>query len=119
AASLPAKPYVVQASRRVVAEHLDRLGVDAEVSTVWGSSFNRIRWKVPETLPRVSVVVLPRSGLRLARCLESIRTRSTYPNVEIILLDDGGFRPPMRQFIRDRAEWLTIVDHAADISDSE
>jgi GT2 family glycosyltransferase len=119
ASSLSAKPYVVEASRRVVQEHLDRTGVDAHVSTVWGSSFNRVRWGMPSPPPRVSVIVLPRSGVRLTRCIESIRTRSTYPNFEIVLLDDGASRPPMRQFIRDRAEWLTIIEHRDDVSDSE
>jgi GT2 family glycosyltransferase len=119
ASTLSAKPYVVEASRRVVAEHLERCGVAAEVSTVWGSSFNRVKWALPNVPPRVSVIVLPRSGLKLTRCIESIRTRSTYPNLEIVLFDDGGSRPPMRQFIRDRAEWLKIIEHGADISDSE
>jgi GT2 family glycosyltransferase len=118
ASSVSAKPYVIEASRKVVSEHLERSAVPAEVATVWGSSFNRVRWQMA-TLPRVSVIILPRTGERLARCIESIRTRSTYANFEIILFDDGGFRPPMRQFIHDRSEWLTIIENTADISDSE
>ena len=118
ASTLGAKPYVIEASRRVVQEHLDRTGVEARISTVWGSSFNRINWRLPDAPPPVSIVVLPRDGLKLTRCIDSIRAISTYPNVEIIVVDDGAFRPPMRQYLRDHAAFLTIVESKDDISDS-
>ncbi len=118
ASNLSAKPYVIDASRRVVQEHLDRTGIGAQVSTIWGSSFNRIRWRPADDPPLVSVIVLPRNGARLRRCIESIRAVSTYPNLEILVLDDGGFRPPMHQFLRDRADWLTVIEDDRDLSDS-
>jgi glycosyltransferase involved in cell wall biosynthesis len=118
ASSLAAKPYVVEASRRVVQEHLDRIGVDATAMTIRGSSFNRINWHLPADPPLVSIIVLPRTGHRLTRCIDSIRTRSTYPNLEIIVLDDGAFRPPMRQYLRDHSEWLRVISHSGDVSDS-
>src|SRR5581483_8630827 len=79
ASSLAAKPYVVEASRRVVQEHLDRVGVKARATNIRGSSFNRIKWELPVDPPKVSVIVLPRSGHRFTRCIDSMRTRSTYP----------------------------------------
>ena len=63
----------------------------------------------------VSVIVLPRKRARLRRCIESIRAVSTYPDMEILVLDDGGFRPPMRQFLRDRADWLTVIEDDRDL----
>jgi GT2 family glycosyltransferase len=118
ASSISAKPYVVEASRRVVQDHLDRIGVDATARNISGTSFNRITWNLGDNPPRVSVIILPRSGPRLCRCIDSIRIRSTYPNMEIVLLDDGGFRPPMRQYLRDQGEGLTVISHDADVSDS-
>jgi glycosyltransferase involved in cell wall biosynthesis len=118
ASSLAAKPYVVEASRRVVQEHLDRMGVRATATSIRGSSFNRINWELPVDPPKVSVILLPRSGHRLRRCIDSMRTRSTYQNFEIVVLDDGEFRPPMRQYLYDHREWLTIVRDDRDISDS-
>ena len=118
ASSLSAKPYVVEASRRVVQEHLDRLGVQATATTIRGSSFNRIKWTPDTDPPLVSIVVLPRSGPRFCRSIDSIRTRTTYSNFEIVVLDDGAFRPPMRQYLRDHFEWLRVVEHRHDISDS-
>ena len=118
ASSITAKPYVVEASRRAVQDHLDRLGVRATARTIPGTSLNSIEWHLEDTPPKVSIIILPRSGSRLSRCIDSIRMRSTYPNYEIVLLDDGAFRPPMRQFIRDNIEGLRVVPHVADISDS-
>ena len=118
ASNLAAKPYVVEASRRVVQDHLNRIGVRATAKTITGTSFNSIEWQLEDAPPKVSIIVLPRSGTRLSRCLDSIRIRSTYPNYEIVLLDDGAFRPPMRQYIRDNVNGLTVVPHVADISDS-
>lgn len=118
ASSLSAKPYVVEASRRVVQEHLDRLGVAATATTIRGSSFNRIKWMLPPDPPLVSIIVLPRAGPRFCRSVDSIRTRTTYPNFEIVVLDDGAFRPPMRQYMRDHFEWLRVIEHTRDISDS-
>jgi glycosyltransferase involved in cell wall biosynthesis len=118
ASSLSAKPYVVEASRLVVEEHLERIGVAAEISTIWGTSFNRIRWVLPPEPPKVSVIVLPRTGERLKRCIESIRILTPYPNFEVIVLDDGGSRPPMRQLLHERANWITVIENSTDLSDS-
>ncbi len=118
ASSISAKPYVVEASRRVVQEHLDRVGVKARATNIRGSSFNRIKWELPADQPKVSVIVLPRSGHRLRRCIDSLRTRSTYTNFEVVILDDGEFRPPMRQYLRDHGEWLTVVRDDRDINDA-
>lgn len=118
ASSLSAKPYVIEASRRVVQEHLDRLHIPATTATIRGSSFNRITWTSPSDPPLVSIVLLPRSGPRFCRSIDSIRSRTSYPNFEIVVLDDGAFRPPMRQYLRDHFEWLRVVDHRRDISDS-
>lgn len=116
--SISAKPYVVEASRRVVQDHLDRIGARGTAKNIPGTSFNRIAWDLGDNPPRVSVIILPRSGARLCRCIDSIRVRSTYPDVEIVLVDDGGFRPPMRQFLRDRGQGLTVIEHHEDASDS-
>ncbi len=97
ASSVSAKPYVVEASRLVVEEHLERIGVEARITTIWGTSYNRVSWSLPQRPPKVSVIVLPRHGERLRRCVESIRILTPYPELEVIVLDDGGFRPPMRQ----------------------
>ena len=99
ASAVSAKPYVVDASRRVVEDHLKRIGVDATVTTVWDTSYNRIRWELPANPPKVSIIILPRSGPYLARCIDSVRMLTPYPQLELLLVDDGGFHPPMRRMV--------------------
>ena len=118
ASSITAKPYVIEASRLVVQEHLDRIGVQATATNIRGSSFNRIKWTPPPRPPSVSIIVLPRSGLRFCRAIDSIRTRTSYVDFEIVVLDDGAFRPPLQQYLRDGSEWLTVIEHRGDVSDS-
>jgi glycosyltransferase involved in cell wall biosynthesis len=118
ASSVAAKPYVVDASRLVVEEHLERIGVEAQIATMWGTSFNRVNWALPKDPPKVSVIVLPRHGERLRRCIESIRILTPYPALEVIVVDDGAFRPPMRQMLDERTGWLTVIENAQDLSDS-
>jgi len=118
ASSLTAKPYAVSAAQRSVADHLERTGRTGSVLTIGGSGFNRVRWEIPNPVPRVSVVVLARNAPRLVRCLDSIVVRSTYPEVELVVVDDGDRRPPLRQFLRDRAAGLTVVREEGDLSDS-
>ena len=118
ASAVSAKPYVVDASRRVVEDHLKRIGVEATVTTVWATSYNRVEWELPPSPPKVSVIILPRSGPYLARCIDSVRMLTPYPQLEILLVDDGGFHPPMRHMLSERAGWLTILENTQDISDS-
>ena len=118
ASSVSAKPYVVETSRLVVQEHLERIGVGAELTTVWGTNYNRVRWSLPKDPPKVSVIILPRTAERLRRCIESIRILTPYPDVEVIVLDDGAFRPPLRRLLYERMEWLTVIENAGDLSDS-
>ena len=119
ASSVSAKPYVVDASRRVVEEHLERIGVDATVTTVWATSLQPDRaGRCPPNPPKVSIIILPRSGPYLARCIDSVRMLTPYPQLEILLVDDGGFRPPMRRMVSERAGWLTLLENTQDLSDS-
>jgi hypothetical protein len=79
ASSVSAKPYVVEASRLVVQEHLTRIGLSAEITTLWGIELQPDPLGAPSRSPKVSVIVLPRSGERLRRCIESIRILTPYP----------------------------------------
>ena len=118
ASSVEAKPYVVETARLVVAEHLTRIGVEADVTTVWGTNYNWVQWSLPQVPPKVSVIILPRTAARLRGCIESIRILTPYPETEIIVLDDGVFRPPLRRLFYERMEWLTVIEDAGDLSDS-
>ena len=115
--STAAKPYAAVAARRAVQDHLDRVGQVGRALPIGGSGFNRIRWDLPAEPPTVSIVVLPRSPARLPRCLDSIAVRGTYPRPELVLVDDGDYRPPLRAYLRDRGHMVNVVLDERDVSD--
>jgi glycosyltransferase involved in cell wall biosynthesis len=79
------------AGRRAVAEHLQLVG-GGSVETAPGCvGFNRIKFPLPTALPLVSIIICTRDQLSyLSVAVESIRNRSTYPNYEIVIIDNGS-----------------------------
>lgn len=117
ASSIVAKPYAAVAARRSVADHLERTGKRGKVLPLRGSGFTRVRWELPEEPPGASVVVVPRSGERLVRCLDSARVRAAYPSVELVVVDDGDQRPMVRSFLRDRQDSISVVRDDRHVND--
>ncbi len=115
--SLAAKPYAAIAARRAVTDHLQRVGQEARVLPAGWTGFNRIRWELPEAPPPVTVVILPRTGVRLTRCINSARARAAYPDVEVMVVDDGDRRPMLRAFMRDWRKTVTVVSDYRNVSD--
>jgi len=95
AADADAKPYALEAGRRAVEEHLNRMGINAEV-TLTEQRYLRVR-RTPQATPRVSLII-PTNGARgrvwgqsltlVENCVASIIARSTYPDVEIVVVHD-------------------------------
>ncbi len=84
-----AKPYAMVAGERALNEHLARCGVAATAESV-GDGY-RVRYALPEQLPLVSLIIPTRNSLKLLRqCVESILTKTTYFNYEIIIVDNGS-----------------------------
>ncbi|WP_256327415.1 glycosyltransferase family 2 protein [Variovorax sp. EL159] len=92
AQSAGAKPYAEIAGEQALNEHFERTGVAARSeSTPYGY---RTRLSAPACWPRVSLIIPTRDALDLVRqCIESIVTRSTYPDYEIVLVDNGSSDP--------------------------
>jgi glycosyltransferase involved in cell wall biosynthesis len=89
------KPYADSASRRALTEHLSHIGLAADVSSAPEiPNMNRVRPKLPESLPLVSILIPTRDRIELLQtCIESIQQRSTYPHIEIIVIDNGSIEP--------------------------
>lgn len=67
-----------------------RRRIPARVEALPGSHVRRVSWELREH-PRVSVVI-PTAGTAgmLVRCVESIRARTTYANLELVIVDDSA-----------------------------
>ncbi len=93
-----AKPYAREAGRRAVAEHFDRLGIDATVEHLATPGHYRARRR-PATWPTVSIVIptvgtaRPVWGIErplVLGAVSSVLEVSTYPNVEVVVVADPG-----------------------------
>jgi glycosyltransferase involved in cell wall biosynthesis len=89
------KPYADSASRRALREHLVRIGISAEVDPAPEiPNMNRVRPQLPETLPLVSILIPTRDRVELLRkCVISIELQSSYPHLEIVIVDNGSTDP--------------------------
>jgi GT2 family glycosyltransferase len=109
ARSLSAKTYAADAGERSVQDQMDRLGTAGEVLPVRSTGWNRVKWAMPDELPLVSIVIPTRDGTYLHRCLDSIRFRTTYPNLEIIVVDNGSLTFSVLEYLRVNESWLTVI----------
>lgn len=83
------------AAQLAKAEHLSALGQTATVEThpilpIW----DRVRRKLPDTPPLVSIIIPTRNKADLlGACLEGILNRTTYNNLEVIIIDHATDEP--------------------------
>lgn len=99
-----AKPYAYEAGQRAIAEAIERRGEPGRVfgvPKVPGHYTVRYDIKIHDL---VSIIIPTRDlGRLLNQCLESIFEKSTYPNYEVILIDNGSTEPYADKVITD---WL-------------
>lgn len=103
ASSMKAKPYAVVAGERALNEHLARTGVRGSAEHV-GMGY-RVRYALPDVPPKVSIVIPTRNARGLVRqCVESIQRRTTYPDWEILLVDNGSDDPAAVAYFQQLAQ---------------
>jgi len=87
-----AKTYAMVAGRAAVQDHLDKLGVRATVDMApGGCGHYRVRYDLAAPPPRVTVIIPTRDRADiLSVCLDSLLTRTTYRNFDVIIVDNGS-----------------------------
>ena len=109
ARSLSAKSYAASAGQRAVVDHIERTGRAGQVLPAGSSGWTRVKWAIPDPPPLVSIVIPTRDGVYLHRCLDSIRQRTTYPNLEVVVVDNGSESQAVLDYLRDWESSLTII----------
>lgn len=88
-----AKDYASSAGVRAVADHLDRLETGAQAEELAHGHY-RVRWPLPSPRPKVSLVIPTRNKVELLRmCVDSILSRTQYPQYEVVVVDNGSDDP--------------------------
>ena len=90
AANPESKKYCHEAGRRAVEDHLNRMGIEAQVqlSKLFGGY--RIRYATPGN-PMISIVIPNKDHYKdLDLCVTSVLKKSTYRNFEIIIVENNS-----------------------------
>jgi glycosyltransferase involved in cell wall biosynthesis/2-polyprenyl-3-methyl-5-hydroxy-6-metoxy-1,4-benzoquinol methylase len=109
AMALSAKSYAAGTGQRAVVDHLRKSDGTFDVIPLPASGWNRVRWRLPEAPPLVSIIIPTRDGELLSRCIESVKNRSTYPRYEIIVVDNGSLGYTTLDYLRDQEQFVTII----------
>jgi glycosyltransferase involved in cell wall biosynthesis len=83
------KPGQLEASWRAIESHLKRRGEQAHVAVDWRTHAFYVRRELREA-KQISVIIPGfRDSSSLERCLESLVSRTSYPNYEIVIVQTG------------------------------
>ncbi len=83
------KQYAVEAGRRAIAQHLERVGVPAEVAATKDMGFYTVRY-LHRDEPLVSIIIPSKDETQaLGKCLAAIE-RSSYQNYEVIVVENNS-----------------------------
>ena len=101
----------------IVAEHLRRTGSAAVVEPAGTQpAWNRITWPLPEAPPRASIIVPTRdNGEVLERCARGVLDSTDYPDIELLIVDNGSVDPATLRTIEklDADDRVRVLPHDA------
>ncbi|MDY3918767.1 MAG: glycosyltransferase family 2 protein [Candidatus Limivivens sp.] len=95
------KLYAYDAGKRAVLEHLQRIGLEAEVEQTKDYGFYRVIYPV-QGGPLVSIVIPNKDEKEtLEACLQSIREKTTYRNYEIVIVENNSTSREIFDYYRE------------------
>ena len=122
AANIAAKAYVLEASKKVREEALARRGIDGVVEPLpYFPGYFRVNY-YPRNNPCVSIIIPSRDNSDVLRkCIDSITTKSTYRNFEIVIVDNGSVKDETRLVLSTLSMSInvTVVRHDIPFNYSE
>lgn len=96
------KDYAKSAAERALSSHFERISIRAEISSIAGG-YHRVRYPLDMALaPLVSLIVPTRDRVDLLRvCVGSILERTSYPNFEIVIVDNQSCETKTLAYLDD------------------
>lgn len=93
------RPGALSQVKTVVSAHLARLEVPHEIADGFLPVINRIRYGYPEQ-PLVSILIPTKDQLpMLRRCVETLLEKTTYPNYEMLIIDNDSETPEAQNWL--------------------
>lgn len=95
----------LNAGARALQEHFDRCAISADVEQLTDLEAYRVNYALPENPPMVSLIIPTRNGYTLLyKCVESILSKTTYPNYEILIIDNGSDDAALLNYFKELVE---------------
>lgn len=112
ASAASAKPYVVDAAERALAAHLDRIGLKGTVKQSYAPTTYKINYEIIGE-PLISIIIPNKDHIDdLDKCISSVYTKSTYKNIEIIIVENNSTEKETFEYydkIKERYDNVNVV----------
>ena len=109
-----AKPYVAEAAKKALADHLTRTGRTGTVEDGLFPSTYRVKWDI-EGDPKVSILIPNKDHTAdLEKCLQSIWKKTTWDNYEVIVIENNSTDPATFAYYetaKQRYDGLRVVTY--------
>ncbi len=100
---LPNHPEIAEARRQIVREHLSRSRTSAEVIPDQTGQREHIGYR-SDKLPKVSLIIITKDNrVGLEACIRSILDLTDYPDLEILVIDNGSTETSARTYLDNLA----------------
>jgi hypothetical protein len=109
------KSYASDAQRRTLASHFERTGAAVDILPVAGICW-RIKYPLPRPAPWVTAIIPTRDRVDLLRrCIESLRTHTAYPRLELVVIDNQSTDPRTLTYLQElsRSPGVTVIRYDA------
>lgn len=95
-----AKNYAAERSREALREHLQRMGIEAEVTSDYPNlSVHRVVYPLAEE-PLVSIIIPTKDGVDILKtCVDGILNETDYQNFEVIIVDNQSREQATRDYL--------------------
>ncbi len=107
------KSYAHEAGKKALQEYIESQGIQANVQDGLLPNTYKVTYTLTEK-PLVSLLIPTRDGYEmLHKCIESILEKTTYPNYEIIILDNETTCPKTLQYFEKISQYpqVTILEY--------
>lgn len=107
AAEVEAKPYAFESAKKALLQAAKRRGIKSSVEDgIWKGSY-RVKREIDGN-PLVSIIIPFRDRAEVLRkCVDSILEKSTWPNYEILLVDNASAESATKKYLDELSVRLT------------
>ena len=108
------KIYPYEAAARAIQEHLDRAGKDARVSMEAHLGYYRVRWTLPATVPRITLIIPTKDKVDLLRvAVRSILDKTRYENFEVLVVNNRSDQAETLAYFEEISRFpnVRVVDY--------